>query len=172
MKTGCPEVLIIRGAPGVGKSSLAGRLKKWLKNSVLIEIDQLRGMISSVEWCNDEQHFLSLNNAFSLTRNFLTSGYHPIIIVDTFSRGKLTKFLQNLTGLKSHILSLYAQEEELLQRINDGKDRYKEIESCLILNEEILKKRYDNEKFIDTTNLSKEAVFEQVKKFIIELTEE
>jgi len=82
------DVIIIKGAPGSGKSETANILSAHFTKGVKIEVDYLRGMIISVDWENLEEHLNSLKVAANLTLDFLKFNYKPIIVIDTFSMGK------------------------------------------------------------------------------------
>jgi hypothetical protein len=84
--------LILRGGPGVGKSTLAEVLAKKIPFSAKIDIDNLRymikgGLVASKSdlrpYDYQEEYFhqcrLGDKNAFALAKNFLEAGFIPII---------------------------------------------------------------------------------------------
>jgi predicted kinase len=93
-----PDVIILRGAPGVGKSTLAKELAQHFPKGVRIEVDTLRGMVISVDWTNQQEHKDLLQVAAQLTRQFLGLGFKPVLVVDTFSGDKVKDFLDTVNN--------------------------------------------------------------------------
>ena len=112
MRESSIDLLIVRGAPGVGKSTAVRRLRKHIAGGAVIEVDSLRGMIAAVQWVNTEQHWVALDLARVLITSFLTKGYRPVVLVDTFSRGKLTRFVRDIRQ-SYRVVSLYASVPSL-----------------------------------------------------------
>ncbi len=160
------DLLIVRGAPGVGKSTAVRRLRKHIPDGAVIEVDSLRGMIAAVQWVNTEQHWVALDQASLLIKGFLAKGFRPVVLVDTFSRGKLTRFVQELDN-SYLVASLFASEDELVCRVSKRPDDdYKDIDACLRLNSEVAENRYENEHLIDTSTLRPTAVAEVLKELL------
>ena len=90
------DVLLVRGAPGVGKTTACRKLRKLIPEGAVIEVDALRGMIAGVRWVDTEHHLVALDHALLLIRAFLEKGFRPVVLVDTFSRGKLQRFAADL----------------------------------------------------------------------------
>lgn len=67
------NLLIIRGAPGVGKSSVGKLLTKYYKDGVTIEIDEVRRMINSVTWSNTKEHLNAIEATRALVISYLQS---------------------------------------------------------------------------------------------------
>lgn len=152
------DLLLVRGAPGVGKSSAAKLLRKLIPAGAIVEVDHVRGMIAAVRWIDSEQHLVALAVTRSIVRSFLEQNFRPVVVVDTFSRGKLKAFVEQISaeiGARHRIASLYAEEATLVARVNDRpQNEFREPEISAKLNQEIFKNRYDLEELIDTTNLS------------------
>ncbi len=161
-----PEVLVIRGAPGVGKSSACKRLRALIPDGAVIEVDTLRGMIAGVRWVDTPQHLVALDHARLLAATFLEKGYRPVVIVDTFSRGKLTAFAASLPW--SYVIaSLYAEPSILERRVlGRPEDQFRELDACQVLNEEARLNRYPHEHFIDTSDLEPAGVAEALARLL------
>ena len=56
MSVPTPDVIILRGAPGAGKSALSKELAKRFPKGVRLEVDTLRSMVISVDWTNQQEH--------------------------------------------------------------------------------------------------------------------
>lgn len=155
------DLIIVRGAPGIGKSSFGRRIKKEFVSGFVVEVDDVRGMINSVQWVQKEEHLNALNATECLIKSYLTAGYKPGIVIDTFNPTKLKIFCQKFTGYKYKILSLYANNEILKDRLLNREKGFKDWDMTKILNDEIEKYRHENEVFLNTSDLSKEQVVQE-----------
>ena len=157
------DLLIVRGAPGIGKSTAVRKLRKRIPEGAVIEVDTLRGMIAAVEWVNTEQHHVALDHAKLLIGSFVAKNFRPVILVDTFSRGKLTRFVENL-NVSYRVGSLYADEDELTRRvISRPEGGFRDLDACRVLKAEAANNRYDHEQLIDVTNLRPSQVAEALE---------
>jgi len=152
------DIIIIRGAPGAGKSQSAKCLSKFYPEGVRLEVDILRSMVISVDWTNQSEHINMLNISTKLVYDFIKLGFRPVIVVDTFSSDKIVKYLDNLNQLDKdlsiRVFGLYTSEEELKRRIQSRKKgEFRKYDICQRLNEEVMKKKYAGEYQIDTTGL-------------------
>lgn len=150
------DIIIIRGAPGSGKSQTAKCLSKYFPKGVRMEIDNLRSMVISVDWTNQNEHINILNLSSRLVLDFLQLGFSPIIIVDTFSGGKMINYLEILyqsnENLNIRIFGLFSSEDELVSRIEARKNcEFKDLKICLNLNRELKKSKHPDEIQINTT---------------------
>lgn len=167
------DAIIIRGAPGVGKSQvakvLAGRFPKGAK----LEVDALRKMVNSVRWTDQDEHIKLLGLAARVTSEFARMGFRPVIVVDTFSGDKVNGFLH---ALKQHdaqlhiaLFGLTATFETLTQRLNDRpQDQFKDLEIARQLNVDVVKIRRPDEVLIDTSALSPEQTADQIIRALID----
>jgi len=168
MRARPPELLLVRGAPGVGKTSATRRLRANIPEGAIIEVDGLRGMIANVRWVDTAQHLIALDHARLLAGAFLDRGYRPVVLVDTFSRGKLTAFTASLPWTY-RIASLYASPQVLRDRVlRRPEGQFKELDACLLLNDEVAQNRYPHESRIDTSELDADAVAEQLRALLQE----
>jgi predicted kinase len=154
------ELIIIRGTPGAGKSSLGRRLKKTFSGGVLIELDNIRGMMNDVDWKSDQQHDIALSAAAATINSFIASKRIPVIVVDMFMPGKLNLFLEKLPGINYKIISLLVSEEILEKRLTERKEGFKDIAKGILLNKEIIDHPTANEIRIETSAIGKDAVLE------------
>jgi broad-specificity NMP kinase len=154
------HLIIIRGTPGAGKSSLGRRLKKSFPPGVLIEIDNVRGMMNNVDWNNDQQHFIALEAAAATANSFIASGTLPVIVVDMFMPGKLEFFLEKISSQHYKIVSLLVNEEVLGKRLTDRKEGFKDIPKGNQLNQMLIDHPVTDEIQIDTSTIGKNEVME------------
>ncbi len=162
-----PDVIIIRGAPGVGKSTLAKALASHFPKGVRLEVDTLRSMVISVDWTNQQEHENLLLVAARLTGQFLGLGYRPVIVVDTFSGDKVKPFLDALNesrpGLQVKTFALHASPEMLAQRLSARpEDQFKDITVSKKLNSDVLKIRRTDDTLLDTSHASAQQLSETV----------
>lgn len=155
-----PQLIIIRGTPGAGKSSLGRRLKKSFATSALIEIDNVRGMMNNVDWNSDEQHLIALEAAAATANSFIASGALPVIVVDMFMPGKLDFFLGKIAAVNYKVVSLLVNEEVLTYRLTERKEGFKDIPKGIDLNQMIVNHPAPKESRIDTSHIGKNEVLE------------
>jgi tRNA A37 N6-isopentenylltransferase MiaA len=152
------DIIIIRGAPCSGKTQTAKSLTNFFLKGVRLEIDNLRSMVISVNWTNQDEHRNILTISTRLVCDFIKLNFSPVIIIDTFSGGKLISYLDNLNQLNNNlsirIFGLYTSEEELNKRIESRTNgEFKDYTICHNLNDEVRTEKYINEYQIDTTGL-------------------
>lgn len=158
MRGGQPDIIIIRGAPGSGKSQVAKSLSQFFPKGVRMEVDTIRQMVISVDWTNQEEHINMLQVSTGLVFDFLKSGFTPALVIDTFSGDKINRFLESIYQLDSNLIimifGLFVSDEELKRRLDlrpEGK--FKDYSICKKLNDDVLKIKHDNEIQINTTGL-------------------
>jgi adenylate kinase family enzyme len=184
------DLIVIRGAPGVGKSTLSENLKKYFPDGIGIETDTLRKMINRSEWfpstvlngsthhC-DEQGIHGIEAAGAVGRSYLANGYRPVLIVDTFTiphYNKIESFIhESQPAISYYIFALYCTDKELVSRLSrrmfltrfTGRGTvFFDRESAIGMNEEVRNHRYSNETFIDTTGRSPKSVLNEALQIL------
>ena len=152
------DIIIIRGCPASGKSQTAKSLTNYFPKGVRLEVDNLRQMVISVNWKNQQEHINMLEVSTGLVQDFLKFGFSPIIVIDTFSGDKINKYLDTLflidKDLAIKIFGLFTNDNELKRRLDlRSSDEFKDFEICKRLNDDVIKIKYDTEFQIDTTGL-------------------
>ena len=152
------DIIILRGAPGVGKSTLSKLMKKEFPEGITIEVDALRGMIHNVKWVDKKEHTTALNATVAMCKEYLKSGYRPMIIVDTLGASRMKSFVSSLNALKigdslvSHVtISLWCRWPDLENRIMARGDGFKDLNASRIINNEMGNPAFTPEIVIDTT---------------------
>ena len=156
-----PDVIVIRGAPGAGKSEAAKCLAARLGRGARVEVDTLRSMIVPVTWTDQGEHIAVLALAGSVVSGFLRMGHRPVIVVDTFSGDKLGKFLEDLgtanPGATVRSFSLAPNRSALRARVEHRPDgEYKDLRVCEKLNEDVVRRLIPGELLIDNSNMTPE----------------
>ena len=147
--------VIIRGAPGVGKTTVADILKKQLLNGVCIEVDMLRLMVHANCWDDVGQHLAAIKLAAQIGQHYAASGYGPVIIVDTFSFGTIQLLTNELRPFVPRIYSLVAEDSTVAERIQQRKGHgYHDWRRSLVINRNIIENPAELEHTIDTTTMT------------------
>lgn len=157
------DLIIIRGAPGVGKSSVGILLSQYYKDGVTIEIDEVRRMINSVTWTNTREHLNAIEATKALVISFLQSKYAPVIVIDTLSHGTIKMIIDNIpfkTTCKT--ISLIATDEKIRERIIKRNAGFIDCETSFKVNTAIINEALENDLLIDTTNLTATEIFEKI----------
>lgn len=111
------SALLLRGAPGVGKSTVAGLLMDRGVASRVIEVDAIRGPRSDVNWSDREQHDAALVIAAGLAVKTSRESPSVVVVVDTFGRDTAITFACRRRQGACHpiIVGMCAQEQVLLR---------------------------------------------------------
>lgn len=161
------QIVIIRGSPGAGKSQAAKMLTSFFPDGAKIEVDLLRKMVISVDWKNQQEHITLLQIAARLAHDFISQGFKPVIVVDTFSGDKVNGFLDFLRrldrSLTVKIVGLHLSDEVLRKRLERRpSDEFRDFGISQKLNADTIKLKHDSESQIDTSDLSPQQVAERI----------
>jgi len=161
VSTHTPDVIVIRGAPGSGKSRTAKCLAARIGKGIRIEVDTLRSMVFPVDWTNQAEHIGVLSLASRLVAGFLELGHRPVIVVDTFSGDKLVRFIADLKALRTGVdvrpFALVPVPQVLRARVESRPDdTFKDIAVCEKLNADTVRFLQPGERLIDNSELSPE----------------
>lgn len=156
-----PDIIIIKGAPGSGKSETAKALSKHYPKGARMEVDTLRNMVISVDWKKQQEHIDILQASTKLVMEFLMLEFRPVIVIDTFSGDKIKAYLKAIKEsndqLSILIFGLYVSESELKKRLEKRTgDEFRDFPICKRLNEDTQKWKHEEEVLIDTTGLMPE----------------
>ena len=165
------DIVIIRGAPGAGKSRAAKALTSFFPRGVKIEVDILRKMVISVDWKNQREHISLLRVTARLVHEFITLGFKPVIVVDTFSGDKVDGFLDAIRQLDGSItvkiVGLYLSDDALKSRLEARPvDEFKNLGISRKINGDVQRIRHPCEEQIDTTAISPEQVAEEIYRIL------
>ena len=109
-----PEIVVIRGAMGVGKSTLLRHLRGQFPKSVAVEMDYLISFCTSPQW--DNWSLPATRVAARLVNGYLMEGQRPVFVVYPMGN-ELVKELERLTQRRLATVTLWAREPVLKRRI-------------------------------------------------------
>jgi broad-specificity NMP kinase len=161
-----PDVIIIRGAPGVGKSSVAKILTARLGAGVKIEIDTVRAMITGVDWTDTSTHINAIRSATALVLEYLALGYRPVILVDTLSGDTLGYVTERLEKYDWLVFSLIATDIVLEERILSRNGEFMDYERSFKVNRLVVESCPPNNHVIETSKLSVTEVCNHIVEYL------
>lgn len=118
-------ILLLRGAPGTGKSTTALALSAHLGGPprlAVVEVDDLRGDLwhvpAALRLDDGERHHVALAQAARVARALLGAGVRRVVVVDTFSACGVEAFRGALRcDVRVAEVVLYAEPEEHARRL-------------------------------------------------------
>lgn len=152
-------MILIGGAPGTGKSSVAARLFKSLGNCVWLDGDDLWRMNPFV--VSPKSKEMVLRNAAFMLSSFLEESFSYIIFSWVMHEPQIVENLLSRlsrTNYKLLHFTLYCSEEELLKRIA-GSGLQRDPQLCL---DRLRSIRSNYPEAIDTDKLSAEDITGQL----------
>jgi len=165
------DVVLIRGAPGAGKSTLGRRLRAALTAAAVVEVDDLRTMLSQVDWANRRHHDQALAGMFALARGLLGAGVRPVVVIDTLSRSRMLHVHTWLEGegYRHHTVSLWVEPSQLRARLEQRESGFREWEPSAVLNDEVLATRWPQETLLDAGALGRDELADRVLRCLADL---
>lgn len=166
-------VCIITGPCGAGKSTIAKGLANDIKNSVYIDVDEVRDMIkngyaSPVKYTKESKKQLNLGkkNTIDLAINFLNAGFNVFIDDVLETKAETNNYLKKLKNYQVHIFLLLPKKRVLSNR--DVRRRKNKVMGKRALElHDIFTKRISEKKWhiLDTSN----HTVKQTKKEILSI---
>lgn len=163
-----PDLIILRGAPGVGKSTLSTEIKNIFKKGVTVEIGSLLKMVNGFEDGNSKLYSDTIENARSLGLNYLRKGYSPVLIIGPFKSARIQNHFLNAMDrdIKYLIISLVAKDEDLNYRIDQRLTGFKDKNIAYAVNKDIINFSFENEIRFDTSVKTSEEIFIEIKHIL------
>ena len=146
-------IVLLRGAPGVGKSTVAQHLCESARVGALVEVDDVRHMFTDVDWGNRQQHAAALRAATLAAMELTRTGNRPCLLVDCFGRGTAPQTVNILESMGASVatVSLWASPEVLQERLRRRDGPGSDAELALAMNEEVRASRV-SDVLVDTTH--------------------
>ena len=170
------KLIIIRGASGVGKTTVAEKLANELKIKKLarvpVDITPSRLVVNPYSINRDEMAKLTQDNSESLVKNFLSEGYTIIIDGMFYRKHKGRNSLKRLLDIgkknkaKTYVIELDADKEDVLERINQRSktDKKSDNDAKRVLDryERFSKTRYKESLVIDTKGKNVDKIIKEI----------
>ncbi len=166
-------VFIITGAPAVGKSTIAKKLRGFFPKGFFIDIDDFRRFVGKVDMnAHDEDYDQTLKIVAGTIKHVLQSGtFSPIFVFDCLTPKRIDNFIKQVGD--SEIVKtvvLWMPNELLKERMTARTDHfYNDLDNTLRMNDWFLdyKKSQNNDLlFIDRGELD---IDNTVSKIIAEI---
>lgn len=161
------DLILLKGAPGVGKTTAARRLAPCFTSGVRIEVDTLREMVVNVKWTDQLEHRSILTLSAHLAAGFLRLGFAPVTLIDTFSGNKVDGFLDAFRTEcpegRVLVAVLHASDDVLRDRVLNRKgDGFRDLTVSMRLNHEMVRDLRPFEMLIDTSALTPTEVAQAI----------
>ena len=154
--------IIIRGAPGTGKSVAARQLAAHFPNGATIEVDWIRRSMNGIIWHNHQQHFDAIHVMAAMAHAFVDRGYCPIVIVDTLGFGSLELALDALAAKSIGIYSLICDPLPLAIRLWRRSGGFRDIRKAQRFNAHIQSVANGGSEVINTASASPQRVCQRI----------
>jgi len=167
-----PNLYIITGPAGVGKSTISKKLAENKSRSVLIEGDEIYHQVVggyAPAWKRGNHLELFWNICFDMINTYLLAGYdvilNYIVTLDAYLKIK-KRFNKYITKF----VVLIVDEKTILLRDSQRPEDCQMKERCITLLNNFKNTKYEKDCFLDTTNLSVEEtinIIENDNTFLI-----
>lgn len=167
-----PNLYIITGPAGVGKSTISKKLAENKSKSVLIEGDEIYNQVVGgyiPAWKKGNHLELFWNICFDMIDKYLVAGYdvifNYIVTLDVYSKIK-----ENFKKYQTKFVVLIVDEKTILLRDKERPADCQMKKRCIVLLNSFKNTKYEKDYFLDTSNLSVEEtvnIIENNNKFLI-----
>lgn len=151
-----PNLYLITGPAGVGKSTISKLLSTKLQKSALIEGDTIYNQVVgsyTPAWKEGNHLDLFWNISIMNINFYLDSGY-DVVFNYIFNKNSLMKVTSKINCEKIKFVVLMTNEETLLKRDSERPEDCQMKDRCLALLNSFKQKGFEEKYILDTTKLS------------------
>lgn len=167
-----PNLYVITGPAGVGKSTISKQIAKSKNKSVLIEGDEIYsqvvgGYVSAWKEGNHLDIFWKI--CLDMIDTYLLAGY-DVVFNYIVTLNSYIKLKERFKKYNTKFVVLVVDEKTILSRDKQRPIDCQMNERCIILLNNFKNTNYEKDYFLDTTNLSIDetvAIIENSNKFLI-----
>ncbi|MEI7905051.1 MAG: AAA family ATPase [Candidatus Firestonebacteria bacterium] len=162
------KLIFVAGAPGSGKSTICGLLRKRLQG-YLIEFSDLREWHLDREWKNEseKEEKMAFENLVFILRNYIKNGYENVIVTDL--KDSKVQELQNHFKPEEYIIVslIVGDDEEIKRRVVERNSGYKNDKAAIEWNRNLkLRPALSNEFKIDNSGSDPGPAVNEIVKLI------
>jgi chloramphenicol 3-O-phosphotransferase len=161
-----PDVIVIAGAPGTGKTSVCRVLAERLAAPYL-DLGQLRSLHLDRAWrrMSVADEAVGFENLVAMVRNYCRHGFRPVLVSD-LTENRVEEIVRVLVGLDVRIVTLVLDDPALHKQrvLDETRDSgYRDWQAALAWNQRNLQRQLLlREQRIDTTHLSVDETADQI----------
>ncbi len=156
-----PEVILVRGAPGIGKTTAGGFLRATGRARAVIDIDSVRGMIHGERFLfgQDDEYLMAVRASAYLSLDLVRRCRAPVCVMDVFSAPVLLAFLEVVAPVcEVLVVSLVADDDELCARMSGRGAGYVDLPVARLVNRHTIETAALADLVIDTNGMAPESV--------------
>ena len=160
------DIILIRGAPGVGKTTIGRLFRESTPSGVVVDIDDVRRMVSSEVFLYgaNVDYRKAVTATCALVAAFLDTGYSPIIVVDVFSPPILELFRRICTQRRTVVITFYSEDGVLARRMARRTSGYINLDVAIKINRLMKHPSDSSDVWIDTSTLGPAEVFAETQR--------
>ena len=160
-----PDLYIITGPSGVGKTTISQELAKRSNKSALIEGDfiyaqVIGGYVSAWKEGNHLEVFWEV--CLNTIETYLSYGY-DVVFNYIVTPSIITKMQDKFKEYNTKLVILLTDEETILKRDSQRPEDCQMKERCIILLNSFKSKNYNPKNILDTTNLSVDETVDTIQ---------
>ncbi len=131
-----PELIVIAGAPGTGKSTLARQLQQRWPRAPYIELSSFREFhLREADWSDQsvEDEEVAWENLVFCVRTYARRGWTPVIVTDLREQ-RVQQVPGQFGDLQFAILTLVANDETIRERVGARTEGFVAVDKALAWN--------------------------------------